>query len=77
MTRMRSYNAVIERDVQTGLYVGDVPGWLGAHSQGETLDEVKANIEEVITMLLEDGDTPLQRIPRTILLDKLAQGGSA
>jgi len=53
---MRSYNAVIERDAQTGLYVGYVPGWPGAHSQGATIDELKTNLEEVVAMLLEDGE---------------------
>jgi predicted RNase H-like HicB family nuclease len=47
---------VIERDSQTGLYVGYVPGWPGAHSQGETIDELRTNLEEVIKMLLEDGE---------------------
>ncbi|MFN3333522.1 MAG: type II toxin-antitoxin system HicB family antitoxin, partial [Caldilinea sp.] len=28
----------------------------GAHSQGETLDELYRNLQEVIAMLLEDGD---------------------
>nr|VFJ87165.1 MAG: Uncharacterised protein family (UPF0150) [Candidatus Kentron sp. H]VFJ88805.1 MAG: Uncharacterised protein family (UPF0150) [Candidatus Kentron sp. H]VFJ95058.1 MAG: Uncharacterised protein family (UPF0150) [Candidatus Kentron sp. H] len=28
----------------------------GAHSQGETLDELRQNLEEVIGMLLEDGE---------------------
>lgn len=56
---MRTYSAVIERDSQTGLYVGYVPGWPGAHSQGETLDELRTNLEEVIAMLLEDGDPQL------------------
>lgn len=31
-----------------------VPGFPGAHSQGETLDELQANLREVIEMLLED-----------------------
>jgi predicted RNase H-like HicB family nuclease len=56
---MRSYNAVIERDSQTGLYIGYVPGWPGAHSQGETIDELRTNLEEVIAMLLEDGEPKL------------------
>ena len=56
---MRSYNAVIERDSQTGLYVGYVPGWPGAHSQGETIDELRTNLEEAIAMLLEDGEPKL------------------
>jgi predicted RNase H-like HicB family nuclease len=57
---MRSWNIVIERDAQTGLYVGYVPGWPGAHSQGETVDELRANLAEVISMLLEDGEPALE-----------------
>ncbi len=57
---MRSYTAVIERDPDTGLYVGYVPGFPGAHSQGETLEELQANLTEVVAMLLEDGEPPLQ-----------------
>ena len=57
---MHMWNAVIERDAQTGLYVGYVPGWPGAHSQGETIDELRANLVEVIAMLLEDGEPSLE-----------------
>jgi predicted RNase H-like HicB family nuclease len=57
---MRSFTAVIERDAETGLYVGHVPGFPGAHSQGETLDELQANLREVIEMLLEDGEPVLE-----------------
>jgi predicted RNase H-like HicB family nuclease len=53
---MRNFSAVIERDPDTGLFVGFVPGFPGAHSQGATLDELNANLREVISMLLEDGD---------------------
>jgi predicted RNase H-like HicB family nuclease len=57
---MRTFTAVVERDPDTGLYVGYVPGFRGAHSQGETLDELNANLREVISMLLEDGEPPLE-----------------
>jgi len=57
---MRTFSAVIERDPDTGLYVGFVPGFPGAHSQGATLDELNANLREVISMLLEDGDPVLE-----------------
>ena len=57
---MHTYTAVIERCAQTGLYVGYVPGFPGAHSQGETLEELDANLEEVIAMLLEDGTPALE-----------------
>ncbi len=57
---MRTYPAVIERCPQTGLYVGFVPGFPGAHAQGETLDELNHNLQEVIAMLLEDGEPKLE-----------------
>lgn len=57
---MKEYTAVIERDPDTGLYVGCVPGFSGAHSQGETLEELNANLREVIEMLLEDGEPTLE-----------------
>lgn len=52
---MNTYTAIVERDHDTELYVGYVPGFAGAHSQGETLDELYLNLQEVIQMLLEDG----------------------
>ena len=57
---MRTFNVVIERDPDTGLYVGSVPGWPGAHSQAASLDELDANLREVIEMLLEDGEPKLE-----------------
>ncbi len=57
---MREYTAVVERDPETGLYVGYVPGFQGAHSQAETLDELNRNLREVIEMLLEDGEPTLE-----------------
>lgn len=51
-----SYTAVVEKCLETGLFVGYVPGFPGAHSQGETLDELNDNLREVIEMLLEDGE---------------------
>lgn len=51
---MRTFTAIVEKDNDTGLYVGYVPGFPGAHSQGETLDELRQNLQEVIEMLLED-----------------------
>jgi predicted RNase H-like HicB family nuclease len=50
---MRNFTAVVERDPETGLFVGYIPGWAGAHSQGATLDELRENLREVVTMLLD------------------------
>ena len=49
-----------ERDPETGLLVGYVPGWPGAHTQGADLDELQRNLREVIELLLEDGEPELQ-----------------
>jgi predicted RNase H-like HicB family nuclease len=56
---MKTYTAVVEKCPDTGLYVGYIPGFAGAHSQGATLDELKQNLQEVVAMLLEDGDPAL------------------
>ncbi|MCE9604524.1 MAG: type II toxin-antitoxin system HicB family antitoxin [Planctomycetia bacterium] len=57
---MHTYTAVIEKCGQTGLYVGYVPGFPGAHSQGESLEELRENLTEVISMLIEDGEPKLE-----------------
>ena len=57
---MRTYTAVVERCPETGLYVGHVPGFSGAHSQAATLEELNANLREVIELLLEEGEPDLE-----------------
>ena len=61
MTRvpMHTFSTVIERCPETGMLVGYVPGFPGAHSQGESLEELQSNLQEVIAMLLEDGEPAL------------------
>lgn len=56
---MKAYTAVVERCPDTRLFVGHVPGVPGAHSQGETLDELNANLREVLTMPLQEGEPKL------------------
>lgn len=56
---MRTYTAIVQRDPDTGLFVGYVPGFSGAHAQGATLDELNQNLKEVVAMLLEDGEPRL------------------
>ena len=57
---MHSYTAIVERCPETGLYVGHVPGFPGAHSQGATLEELNDNLKEVVAMLLDDGEPTME-----------------
>ena len=59
---MKDYTAVIEKCPDTGFYVGYIPGFVGAHSQGETIDDLVANLQKVVAMLLEDGEPQLEGI---------------
>ena len=56
---MHTYTAVVERCAETGLYVGYIPGFPGAHTQAETLDELNQNLREVLELLLEHGEPQL------------------
>jgi predicted RNase H-like HicB family nuclease len=57
---VKSFTAVVERCPETQLYVGYIPGFPGAHTQGATLDELQANLHEVISLLLEEGEPTLE-----------------
>ena len=52
---MREYQftAQIERERESGIYVAYIPNLPGAHTEGETLDEVRENLKEVAELILE------------------------
>jgi predicted RNase H-like HicB family nuclease len=52
-----TFTAVIHRCPETRLYLAFVPGFPGAYTQAESLDELCANLREVIVLLLENGGT--------------------
>jgi predicted RNase H-like HicB family nuclease len=49
-----TFTAHIEKDPETGLFIGYIPSLPGAHTQGETLDELQKNLEEVAALCLEE-----------------------
>ena len=53
---MREFTYVIEKCNVTGDYSGFVPGVPGAYSCGESLDELKASMIEVMQTVLEHED---------------------
>ena len=54
MKTPQAYTAIIEQDTATGYYVAYVPALPGAHTQAETLEELRANLQEVVALVLED-----------------------
>ena len=56
MVKIHRIIGYIEKDPETGLYVAVVPGILGAHTQAETLDELRKNLKEVVELCLEEMD---------------------
>ena len=58
---MNRITAYIERDPEINLYVGFVPGVPGAHTQAESLDELQANLKEVLELCLEEMDTEAKK----------------
>ena len=53
---MNSFTAYIERDTESGMYIGTVPILTGAHTCAETIDELLVNLKEVIELCLEEMD---------------------
>ena len=46
--------AIIEYDPETGQYIGLVPDVPGVHTLGNSLEEVRKNLKEVIELVLEE-----------------------
>jgi len=66
----------IEKDPETGLYVGIVPGIPGAHTQAENLDELQKNLKEVVELCLEEMDDEAKKhIPEFVGIQQLEVAG--
>ena len=72
---MRSFTAYIEFDPATRLYVGTVPGIPGAHTQGATIEELRANLKEVLELCLEEFGGGVDDIPRVVGLEQVDIAG--
>jgi predicted RNase H-like HicB family nuclease len=68
---LSTYTAYIEWDPETELYVGIVPGVAGAHTQGKTLDELQANLREVLELCFEENPDLKASAPHFIGLQQV------
>jgi predicted RNase H-like HicB family nuclease len=62
---------VIERDEEVGMYVGEVPGLPGCHTQGKTIDELMKNMREVIELCTEMGKEKLKELPKVVGIQQI------
>jgi predicted RNase H-like HicB family nuclease len=72
---VRVVTAYVEFDPETNLYVGVVPGIPGAHTQAATLDELQANLKEVLALCLEEHEYDLDDLPRFVGLQQVELAG--
>ena len=68
---MAKLTAYVEWDEETHLYVGMVPGIRGAHTEGATLDELQANLREVLELCAEAGELTADSIPQFVGLQQV------
>jgi len=71
---MSTVTAYVEWDPETKLFVGMVPGIRGAHTQGATLDELRANLKEVLQLCIEEEGSSVDDLPKFIGLQQVEVG---
>ncbi len=71
---MKTFTAYVEFDEETKQYVGIVPGMVGAHSQGKTLDELQRNLKEVLSLCLEENKEADSDLPHFVGLQQIEVG---
>ncbi|MDR2559840.1 MAG: type II toxin-antitoxin system HicB family antitoxin [Oscillospiraceae bacterium] len=60
----QNYTAYIEKDIESGMYIGSVPGITGAHTCAETIDDLQEKLKEVVSLCLEVmGEEEVKSIP--------------
>ena len=67
---MRTFAAYVQYDEASQLYVGIVPGIRGAHTQAASLDELRENLKEVLTLCLAEGEGG-EDLPRFVGLQQV------
>jgi predicted RNase H-like HicB family nuclease len=68
---MKTFTAYVEKDEETGLYIGIVPGIPGAHTQAATLDELQNNLKEVLELCLEEYQGKNKNLPKFVGLQQI------
>ncbi|MCC7478406.1 DUF1902 domain-containing protein [bacterium] len=54
--RVYEYSAVVEYDPEARRYIGYVPALRGAHTEADSIEELRLRLEEVVELILEEMD---------------------
>ena len=57
MPKTKTYTVTYERDDEKGLWVAQVKGIAGCHTQGRTIAQARGRIREALTLFDENGGT--------------------
>jgi predicted RNase H-like HicB family nuclease len=61
------FTAHIEKDSDSGYYIGSIPAVPGAHTQAKTLDELRIRLKEVLELCFETmTDDEKKNIPQFV-----------
>lgn len=52
--RVYEYSAVVEYDPEARRYIGYVPALHGAHTEADSIEELRLRLEEVVELILEE-----------------------
>ena len=64
------FTIVVEQD-EDGVFIGSCPAMQGCYAQGDTYDEVVANLEDVVRLHVEARRSQGEPIPIEIAIDKV------
>ena len=71
MEKIHEYDVIIEQD-EDGVYVAHVPELPGCHTEGDTIEEVLANIKEAIELYVEHVKSDVKSKMKLIAVHKVA-----
>ena len=71
----RYFTVIIEKDEQTNMFVGEVPGLTGCHTHGKTIDELMKNMREVIELCLEVEKDKANEMPKFVGVQQIEVTG--
>lgn len=66
----REFYVYIEKDAD-GFFVGEVPQLKACYSQGRTIDELMANMRDIICLCLEDAEVELDDLSEFVGVQKI------